>query len=815
MIMGAIFFIALILYFYRAYHSMERENTVYSVMDEPTLPVAYVSANGYLMNPMHAYLQDMGNKAARDMITVLPENRQLELVVQEYDNMVASASYEIRTLDLGHLIERGTVSDISREGGSASICLPIQNLINKDQAYLLHITLDTGAHTLNYYTRILWTDHDYTKSMEDIAFTFTRGSFDKSAGKEITTYLESNESTSNSDFGHVTLQSSFDQITWGDTGMQAKGTFYMTLKEFDGVMGEVQISYESYRTDEDGNEQDFLNEDNFVFRNDAERVYMMDFDRRTRQIFDGSSDEFDGKHILLGVGSTDDIAVRKSENENYIAFKTSQGLWLYDQSKNGRAINIFSYRSNQDDGVRSNYDQHDIKILSVSDKGDVDFLVYGYVNRGSHEGNNGILYYRYDRGNDTVTENFFIGIPEVFEKIRWNLDKLSYLSSDGMLYLCYSGSVYGIDTNSLELVTVASGLQETEFVSSENQQYIAYQDANAEDRYHAGKITLVNLEGNQSAEIHEDNAYLRVLGFNGDDLIYGVIDPAYADQPTEKGDVPIREIHIADSALQDKTSYEKEGQLFYDISVSGTRIHFDKLTVKEDGSYQAAGEDTIISNREESDSTLSGVDTYTDAALKKCLCIAIKDIGSRQIQSYAPKNLSLERASSIDLRIVSGEATASQFYAYAHGHFRAVTQTLEEAYNLVYDDFGYVMTEDGELVWNRADKSTMVTLKNPTALAEDALQKLSELRTIGIYNDYIMVNAFGMDLGSALYYLNKGYPLIAYLQNGCYLIYSYDSFNIRLVDPESGTQNTMGRSDAETMFRQDGNRFVGIVPHKT
>ena len=108
-----------------------------------------------------------------------------------------------------------------------------------------------------------------------------------------------------------------------------------------------------------------------------------------------------------------------------------------------------------------------------------------------------------------------------------------------------------------------------------------------------------------------------------------------------------------------------------------------------------------------------------------------------------------------------------------------------------------------------------MTLKNPTALAEDALQKLSELRTIGIYNDYIMVNAFGMDLGSALYYLNKGYPLIAYLQNGCYLIYSYDSFNIRLVDPESGTQNTMGRSDAETMFRQDGNRFVGIVPHKT
>ena len=100
--MGAVFLIALILYFYRSWHSMERQNTVYSTMEEPSLPVAYVSSGDYLMNPMHAYLQDMGKQAARDMITVLPQDRQLKLVVQEYDNMVASASYEIRTLDLSH-----------------------------------------------------------------------------------------------------------------------------------------------------------------------------------------------------------------------------------------------------------------------------------------------------------------------------------------------------------------------------------------------------------------------------------------------------------------------------------------------------------------------------------------------------------------------------------------------------------------------------------------------------------------------------------------------------------------------------------------
>lgn len=813
--MGAVFLIALILYFYRSWHSMERQNTVYSTMEEPSLPVAYVSSGDYLMNPMHAYLQDMGKQAARDMITVLPQDRQLKLVVQEYDNMVASASYEIRTLDLSHLIEKGTVSDISRSDGNASLVLPIQNLINKDQAYLLHITLETGAHTLNYYTRILWTDRDYTKAMEDVAFRFTTGSFDSTNSKDITTYLETKDTADNSSLGHVDLHSSFNQITWGKTGMQPKGNFYMTLKEFDGMMGEIQISYESYMTDENGEEKHFLNEDNFVFRNDPERVYMMDFDRTTHQIFEGDSEDFAGKRITLGVGNTDDIAVQKSKNEHYIAFKTDQGLWRYDQSsKSGHAVNIFSYRSDTDDGVRASYDQHDIKILSVSDKGDVYFLVYGYVNRGSHEGYNGILYYRYDSSNDTVTENFFIAIPEVYDQIRWNLEKLAYLSGDGLLYLYYGGSIYGIDTNSLEVVTIATGLQESGFASSDTQQYIAYQNTDAEDIYHAAKITLVNLESNQSSEI-QGGGYLRVIGFNQDDLIYGIINPAYASIYTEKHKIPISEIHIVGPDLSDKTSYAKDGLLFTNVRVSGTRLHFDKIRPVEGGHYEVVGEDTIISNREQTDARLSGVGSYTDKILQKVWYIEIKDLGTKHVRSTAPKNLSLERASSIDLNITEDRNAIPMFYAYAHGHFQGRTRTLEEAYELVYDDFGYVLTADGEFVWNRVDKSTMVTIQNATALVEEPLTKLSKLTTIDTYDTYSMVNAYGMDLGSALYFLNKGYPLIAYLEDSCYLIYSYDSFNIRLVDPVSGSQNVVGREDAEAMFRQDGNRFVGIVPHKT
>ena len=67
-------------------------------------------------------------------------------------------SYEIRSLDLEHFIERTTVDDFRREDGNVYAELPIQNLIEKDTQYLLSLKIDTGEQEIHYYTRILWTD---------------------------------------------------------------------------------------------------------------------------------------------------------------------------------------------------------------------------------------------------------------------------------------------------------------------------------------------------------------------------------------------------------------------------------------------------------------------------------------------------------------------------------------------------------------------------------------------------------------------------------------------------------------------------------
>ena len=75
-VIAAAFIISLAVYFANSYITTERENVVYSSLDEPELPVVYaVVTNGdgvsYDINPMRGHYQDMGSQDA-EFVTPLP-----------------------------------------------------------------------------------------------------------------------------------------------------------------------------------------------------------------------------------------------------------------------------------------------------------------------------------------------------------------------------------------------------------------------------------------------------------------------------------------------------------------------------------------------------------------------------------------------------------------------------------------------------------------------------------------------------------------------------------------------------------------------
>ena len=104
--------------------------------------------------------------------------------------------------------------------------------------------------------------------------------------------------------------------------------------------------------------------------------------------------------------------------------------------------------------------------MAASDEGDVDFLVYGYMNRGTYEGRWEWLFYHYDEDSHTVQEKFFVPVSEGYDQLESDITTLAYLGEDGMTYLLLNGKVTGIDLNSNESVTVAYGLSQGSFAVS-------------------------------------------------------------------------------------------------------------------------------------------------------------------------------------------------------------------------------------------------------------------------------------------------------------------------------------------------------------
>lgn len=114
----------------------------------------------------------------------------------------------------------------------------------------------------------------------------------------------------------------------------------------------------------------------------------------------------------------------------------------------------------------------------------------------------------------TRHEKFFIPAVLSYEQVKADVEKLSYLSDSGMMYLLLDGTVYGIDLRSNESMVVAQGLIEGSYGVSQDGSRLAWQEGS--DIYRSPRLHLMDLNTSQKQEIAGAvDDYVRVLGFGG------------------------------------------------------------------------------------------------------------------------------------------------------------------------------------------------------------------------------------------------------------------------------------------------------------
>lgn len=810
-ILVGIFIVAAGIYFILAQKSVEKSDTVYTSMEEATLPVVYTDMFGLKTNRLAGYLQEMQQKTARDALTVLPEDRRLKLNIQDFGNSVLAVQYEIRSMDLSRLVERTEVSDWSSQDGTLQVTLPIQNLLTRGSQYLLHLTLQTEQHgDIHYYTRIMQEQEPYAEEMVRFAREFSESTLNSEQAKSLVTYLETSSTEDNSSLGNVTIKSNFSNLTWAGLKMRLQGEMDVTLKEVNGIMGQVRVQYHLTREAEDGVSEFYDVTDYYTVKWNSQRLYLMDFNRVTNQVFSGGRELYSGKRILLGIGNDDAVAVKPSGDKRYLAYAFNRDLWSYDQ-KEGRAVKVFSFRSGTDASGRSTYDQHDIEILSVNDQGDIDFLIYGYMNRGKHEGYTGISLCRYDQESGSIQERFFVPVGNTYESIRQDVETLTYLSSGGMLYLLLDHAVYAVDLSSNEYMVVADGLSEGSYAISDDRRSLAWQEG--ADLYGSKTIHLMNLETGQKQEIAgEGDSYLRTIGFVRGDFVYGLANPE--DLWTIHGrieDLPMYALRIVDENLTEETRYEKAGYYLSDVSVEDARIHMKRLIKDASGEYEHYDDDTIVCNTAAEIDKMAGIGWYASETRFKLYFIQLDNEikTGKTIKISVPKKITYDVSEVLTLKS-NQQVQDMVFYAYSQGNLKGTSTDFSTAVQMAYDKMGFVTDASQRILWDRVNRSNSRTIRDPQNAANSITKQLETFTDSQDLGDgVLMLDARGCMLNQMLYFIDQGYPVIAYTDRNHYiLLYGYDQYNISLYDPATGQTSKMGLNDAGEYFSEHRNDFV-------
>lgn len=809
-------------------------NNMTMEMAQASLPVITMERDGTAYNQLFGYREARDTALLRDNITVLGQVRETGFTVDTYGREVTAISMEVRNADGSRLIEDTPVTEITTAADQIHAQIALKDLIEKDTEYSLAIVLELdGEEKIYYYTRVIWSDNVYLTEKMDFVLDFHQRLYDKEAAKELTKYLETNSQLEdNKSFHKVNIHSSFKQITWGDLAVKEVGEPVVELTEIASQTASFLLDY-MVSTTEGKVTTYYRVKEHYRVRYTTDRMYLLDYERTMTQIPDAEHIYANDK-ILLGIVGQD-VSMLESEDGNIVVFEEADQLYSYNATTNKLTV-IFSFYDGENRDVRAMNDQHSIKILDVDEGGNVQFAVYGYMNRGRHEGEVGIQLYAYDNSLNTIEEIIYIPYSKTYAVLEAEMDQLLYLSREQKLYLFLENAVYGINLTEKTYQEMVHITQDDSLQVSDNHKIIVWQEG--DDIYDCGKLNVRNLSsGAQKVISVGAGEAIRPLGFMGEDVIYGVArtEDVVRDNSGQTF-FPMYKICICDSDGELLKEYRQNNIYVTGCTMADNQITLERLLRQENGAYVAAEDDHIMDNTE----AAVGKNTIVAADIdmyERYIEIQTKNtIDGKSIKVLTPKEVVFEGGRELDLEL---ENDALRYYVFGPYGVDGIFSAPARAVNKAYEMAGVVVSNSGDIVWlkgNRVTRNQIMAIKKDsvteekgslavcldTILSFEGLVRNSEYllsqgqTVMEILEDNLedaqILDLTGCELDAVLYYVNQDIPVLAVLEDGdAVLVTGFNEFNVVIMDPSAGTLEKKGINDSTQWFQENGNHFVTYI----
>ncbi|KIR02675.1 hypothetical protein P261_01490 [Lachnospiraceae bacterium TWA4] len=678
----------------------EDDEVIKTTLNKATLPVVTPTVEGQEMNNLFGYVGDMNVAGMRDTITPLSNSRRLNLEVNTYGLTVKTIRYELKSLNGKELVENTTVKNWTDEKNKISLNLLFQDMLDKNREYLLILHLvDDGDRDIKYYTRVVLSDDLKTKKMIDFVKEFHQKVLGTTSNVSLASYLKGTTDDTRT-FGTVTLNGTFRQLTWGSLSLKEIKEARISLTDINESIATFRLESTVEFIDDKGVTQTCIVDEGITVQYIYSQWYVLSYERNASQVFNATTDQISGNKIQFGIQPTGGVEVISSPDGEYQAFAINGELWRYstNSKEKSKVVKVFSFNQEEPD-LRADYLGHNIKIVSVKDNGQVDFVLYGYMNRGGHEGEVGMGFYHYLPSENSLEEVFYLAYDKSFELLEKQLGKLCYINEEDILYLMFDQVIYAIDFKGKESGTVVDHITEDKISISLDGSAVAWQ----EDSQDYGAKTLQVLYMNTRKQISvsaKNGEQLRTLGFVNGDFVYGVVNVEEAKTLSSKENVPMSKLVIVNNEGSEQLSYSKENIYIQSIDISKSEnIRIHRLKKSSRGSLQETEDDILVQNKNSKLNTTYEVETTSDTSSGMVWNLNIKtdsyDGNYKQVDTYYIKS-----HSNINLDIQDDSDTAS-YYSYAKGKLQGIYTSISEAIKANYADIGTVVNRNGNYVFRR------------------------------------------------------------------------------------------------------------------
>lgn len=777
-------------------------------MAEPQLPVMYMEVSGVMVNPMYGYAREMEEQYMRDGLTPLATERELTMVLNPMESKVESVNYRVSTADGTTVVESGKISGLSEDGDNLKADFKLETPILMNQEYTLRfdVTLK-GGKTYYYYTRLLQRAGINTTQYLDFVQDFYQKCMNRDSTSDISARLEPDETETNSTYTALNIHSSLERVTWGEMSVQMEQKAFPVIKDINETTCSIALNYVISDQKEEG-EPDYYNVTDFYrMRYSDSSVRLLDFERKTQELYDGENTELTSNGINLGVVDKT-IQYQSNVNADIVAFVQEGELWSYNRSAN-KTTQIFSFRNGSLD-VRKNLQEHGIKIVRVEESGDIDFVVYGYMNSDNHEGEVGIAVYHYGAELNQVEEELFIPMKSSYEYIKSDMEMLSYVTKDDILYLILEDDLYQVDIKAKTWQMIQENLEPDCYVVSKSQASIAWMNEMQENA--SASITVMSLEEGESYVIQAPQGQkIKALGFINEDMVYGLAnDGDIVTDSAGNTTFAMTSVRIERFGGEVVKEHHEENVWVSNVNLEEGLLELERVQW-ENGAYVPISSDHIMNNLQKNEETVS---IRLIATERKATQIGLdfdKSVTSNNVLYVTSNLIEQEEIPTVDIESVRQESNI--YYVYAKGVLDSTWSKVSDAITRADSQMGVVLNRQQQYVWERGnrDDTHQVNLEEvPQVVLSGTIDENTVQQSLG--EDYTVLNLTGCSLDSILYFVNKGNPVIAKVSDTVnVVIVGYDAKNTILYYPATQEKGYFGMQDSTNLFSDAGNVFIGYM----